>query len=331
MKYKNMLEAYDALNTKFDLIYSDPAVNQSDENNYVDLLYHEILTKYKVLGMGSKFNRFQYIFINFKVLTGKKVLVHHHWLECNSFKSILLIIYKLSFLSIFKLLGGTLIWTIHNEYPHSRKFMALNKLTQKIMGHISTKNHVHCAKAITIMSNNLNIPRNKFFVVKHPDYKAEVMDKDNALEIFLNKYAKDKLNTTVFLLFGQIAEYKGIEELLEIFNNMQGDFTLMIAGKIKIGNNDFFKKILEYKENKKIIFINNFIPDEDIPIFFNLADYTIYNYKNILTSGSVILSLNYNVKTIAINKGCISEIQDDNLIVYKNHDELIDILEQVLG
>lgn len=331
MKYNNMLEAYDSINIKFDLVYSDPAANQSDENNYVDLLYQEVLTRYKILGMDRKFNKFEYVVISFKVLTGKKVLVHHHWLECNSFKTLLLVIYKLFFLSIFRLLGGNLIWTIHNEYPHSRKFMFINKMTRKIMGHLSTKNHVHCDKAITIMSKNLNIPRDKFFVVKHPDYKANLMTKDKALKMFSNKYSKNKLNTTVFLLFGQIAEYKGIEELLEIFNAIQSDFTLIIAGKIKIGNKNFFKKISGYKENKKIIFINNFIPDEDIPIFFNLTDYTVYNYKNILTSGSVILSLNYNVKTIAIDKGCISEIQDNNLIVYKNRDELTIILDKILG
>jgi hypothetical protein len=69
------------------------------------------------------------------------------------------------------------------------------------------------------------------------------------------------------------------------------------------------------------------ISDEDVPYFLNSADYTIFNYRNTLTSGGIILAINYNKKIIAPASGCIKEMKYPGLIKFNRKDIT---LEQIL-
>ena len=67
--------------------------------------------------------------------------------------------------------------------------------------------------------------------------------------------------------------------------------------------------------------------------FFGLTDFVIFNFDDILTSGSIILALNYNKKVIAPAMGCIKDIRNENLILFdsKNSDSNLEkVLQNLL-
>ncbi len=102
---------------------------------------------------------------------------------------------------------------------------------------------------------------------------------------------------------------------------MLGEFNnsiLIIAGLVKKGSEAYFKKMEAVSKNKdNIIILTKFISEEESNLLFGVADYVIFNFDDILTSGSVILALNYNKKVIVPAMGCIKDIQNDNLILFE--------------
>ncbi|RPI68694.1 MAG: glycosyltransferase, partial [Ignavibacteriales bacterium] len=186
----------------------------------------------------------------------------------------------------------------------------------------------HCGSEIDTLSDILNIDKKKFFVFKHPDFPSEILDKNIAIERLNKKYFKDQLKADdkIFLMFGAIAEYKGIMEVIEIFKTLDERNKLVIAGFVKKGNHLYYNQIKNFADDKIFIEGSN-IPDEDVPLFLNSADYLIFNYSNILTSGGVVLAMNYNKKIITPILGCIKEIDYPHLIKFNRKNIT---LEQVI-
>ena len=217
------------------------------------------------------------------------------------------------------------------SFPHSNNFVLVNKLIRKYMAHIADKLQVHCTSAIDIMAPILNVEKNKFFIVNHPDFPTERIEKDQAVDSLNQKYFANKIkkDNIIFLMFGEIAEYKGIKEVIEIFNTLDQKKKLVIAGTVKKGNSKYFNELLSsIKNEEQILVCNRRIPDEDVPLFLNSCDYAIFNYRNVLTSGSVVLAINYNKRIIIPSMGCLKELKGENVIHFKNIEELKNILSR---
>lgn len=325
----NLYNEYIKLEPNIKVLYISPSIHDSS-NEYLTLLYKDIINLTECKSLRTR----DYPLLVLKKLKGEKSIVHHHWFGAASIGNSLGLIWKLFWLFTYRIMGGKIIWTIHNKYPHDQKLISFNKIARILMGHTSSKLHVHCEKAIEIMSKVLKVNKSHFFIVKHPDYPSVIFSKEKAIEEFKNKYPFLSLDfeKKTFLVFGQMAQYKGIEELLELISTIkEKDFNLILAGKVRDGNSEYVNRIKEFKKNEKIIFLDEFIPDDFIPVLFNLSDCVLFNYNEILTSGAVILSLNYKKYTIAPNKACISNIDDENLITFNTPIEFINLIKETIN
>jgi glycosyltransferase involved in cell wall biosynthesis len=56
----------------------------------------------------------------------------------------------------------------------------------------------------------------------------------------------------IFLMFGAIAEYKGIKEVIEVFKKLNENNKLIIAGFIKKGNINYLNDLKKSADNKNI-------------------------------------------------------------------------------
>jgi glycosyltransferase involved in cell wall biosynthesis len=315
-------------------VYVVPEISQKDtENEYLTLLYAPIMKnveKHKI--RVSSLSISQYPKMVVKKITGEKSIYHHHWYHLNEFRNIFYFFWRTYWILLFRIIGGKVVWTIHNIAPHHGKFKFFNIFFRKFLAFISNKLHVHCNEAITIMSKKLSVRRKKFFVVEHPPYSAKEMSRDVALKQLNEKYVNNTLEKEdlVFLSFGLIGKYKKIKETIEIFKNYSSKKKLIIAGKGRKTESDYLEEIIELAEkNDNIILINQAIPNEDIPIFFSSTDYLILNYEHVLTSGVLHLGLSYNRKILAVDKGCISGEKDDKIIRFKDEVQLKEIVDSL--
>lgn len=315
-------------------LYVVPKINYSSRRtDYVYLLYKDFLENKKEYQLTveslSVFRHYEIIFSRFRK---KNSLLHYHWLEITDLKSLAGMFWKLFCVSIFKISGGKLIWTVHNKFPHCENFKYINGIIRKYFAFLADKLHVHCRTAVSEMASILKVKEEKFFVVRHPEYPVQIIPKHEATDLLIKKYF---LNINLherknILMFGAIADYKGIIQTVELFKNHFENLNLIIAGPVKRWDRNYLKAVLKAAEgSQNILVIAENIPDDLVPAFLNAADCLLFNFSDILTSGSVLLGLNYRKKIIAPSIGCLAEINDPNIIKFEagNIEEIKQILK----
>jgi len=326
MSTNNILfDEYKKLNIEVETIYiSHDLWKMKKYNEYLYLLYESFIhnpSNPKIVFLKKK----DYLKMLWRRVKGEKSLFHQHWLDFYGFKKLHVDLYRLIILSVYKLFGGKIIWTIHNKLPHNKKQYLLNLYGRQFFAMISNKLHVHCDSAIDIMKPILKVKEKKFFVVSHPHYPAIFMNKENARSFLQNNYIEyniEKLENfkTVYLIFGQISKYKGILELVIAWESIADEHSLLIiAGMTKITEEEYsmtIKKTVDKIDN--ILWINEYIPNTTIPYLFNAVDTVVFNYQDILTSGGVILAKSYKKPIIAPEIGCLKELTDENTILFSN-------------
>ncbi len=333
MSETSLLKEYRELSpdvTKIFVLPKIPLVNSS--TSYLYQLYKEFLINSSSVKVET-FNAGSLPKIFFSRLKSEKTILHYHWFEFEDFKSFLGIIWKLLWIILYKIFGGKIIWTVHNRYPHHNKFVYLNIKIRRRLAHLANKLHVHCQSAINAVADILNVEKKKFFIVKHPDFPANIFSKEKAIANLNKRYFSNQLkrDDKIFLMFGAIAEYKGIKEIIEIFQELDNNNKLVIAGFVKKGSIDYFNQLKELAGDKNIFIVGSVIPDEDVPSFLNSANYVIFNYVDILTSGGIVLAINYKKNIIAPSLGCISEFQDEKIIFFEANENRKENLTKILN
>jgi len=319
---------YRSVQADLNLLYVVPLIQYQTKNtDYLYLFHKEVIRddEFEVKTV-SVFGHWRFVASR---LFNKKAILHYHWLEFQTLKALAGMPWKLLCIILFKLLGGKIIWTIHNEQPHDGKFLTLHLYLHRCMARVADRLHVHCETAQQLMAGKLDVDIKKIHVIPHPAYPVKKRTKPESITVLQNNYditLQGGFNT--LLMFGRISSYKGILEVCEIVANHQLPVNLVIAGRVKYGNIDYHRKIKLYSENNRHIHLfADFIPEKDISAFFGASDIAVFNYKNVLTSGSVQLARDYGLNIVAPNKGCLSELEkEDSVQLFSTSEELKNLL-----
>lgn len=319
-------DAYQDLLPDVSAVYVMPSIPAvAAQNPYLRLLFEPIENSGINLRSTSRLSPT----ILLKPLFREKSIVHHHWFECHSLFSLLNLIYKLKILFVYRLLGGKLVWTVHNLQPHHQRYRFANRLLRKIWSKLPNKLHVHCATAAAEAATHFNISPDRFFVVPHPLYPVKRVEKPEARSELGKRFPQlADLTSPIVLMQGYIAEYKGILEVLNLLQNQSLELSLIIAGPIKRYEEQYAARVKELSEGLlNVHFINGFLEQEELDILFNAADFVLLNYRNILHSGGAVLAESYAKPMIAPRKGCLNEL--NNARLFSSETELLDILSEI--
>jgi len=300
-------------------------------NEYLFLLYKGIRDSGSLRVERIKFRQLPKL--TFSKIHRHETIFHQHWYSLSEKKHIHIFLWNTFWLALFRIVGGKIVWTIHNKYPHEKANGLFNIIFRKIFAKIATSLHVHRNEAMKIMSPILNVRVEKFFIVEHPLYEGSIYGKDIALTNFQSRYGEyyfSELNheKPIFLMFGQISQYKGIIGVIEIWQAIKpAGATLLIAGQTRGGEGNYSERIQKMtKADSTIIFINKAIPQKDVSLLLNICDTVIFNYKDVLTSGGVILAQSYNKNIIAPDEGCIKDLNYNRKLMFTGENELKAIL-----
>jgi len=321
-------EEYRKLVPGVSTVYVFPKIKSSSlYNPYLTELYKDFLSAEKPAIACISPHPLAPVFI-IKKLFGEKSIVHYHWLEFDNLKGLCVVIWKLLLLIIYKTFGGAIIWTIHDEAPHANRYLPFNLFFQKILVLITARFHVHCKTAAEMMAKKLIIPINRFFIVPHPLYTVTVIEKPAAKE-YIRRHLIPQLapGEPLFLCYGFIAAYKQIAEIARRFPEKKGQ--LVIAGHYKNGEKAYYETLCqEITGRNNIILYHHFLTPEKERYLCSAADYFVFNFRRILTSGSVILGLSYKKPVIVPAIGCLAELSGPMVFHFDTQEKLGEILRE---
>lgn len=292
----------------------------SSQNPYLSLLSRNLERFGVSLIKSPKSGRFP-IFRTLKNNRSIKV-VHIHWMDSllrldNKITFIKRAIYLIIEVFILKYRRVKLVWTIHNLIIHDSQYKNFQIRLYHLLFLLCDEVIVHCKKAIDKVKNEYRINNKelkKISIIKHPSFIGYYPDDISKED------ARKKLNINpskfVYLFFGKIRKYKGIDKLIECFNRITlSEKYLLIAGQSNI--EDFNKNLQELVcNNCNVKYINKYIPDKEVQVFMKAADVVVLPYKRILTSGSAILAMSFGKPLIAPSMGCLPELIDPEGVLF---------------
>ncbi len=241
-------------------------------------------------------------------------VVHLHWLHpffvaSNGLYSFMRLVQFLFVLILLRIRGVKLVWTAHNLANHEKKNTHVDWLCNFFVSRLADKIIVHCGNAgVDLRCRYRLVKDEKFLVVPHGHYI-------NAYENQISRKKARKMllvssDAVVFLAFGSIKTYKGIPELVSAFKHVKlKDALLLLVGRCNDKALD--EEITDLIDgDTKVRYLNNFIDDADVQLYMNAADVVVFPYKEVLTSGAVVLAASFGKVCIAPKIGCMVDVLD---------------------
>jgi beta-1,4-mannosyltransferase len=203
-------------------------------------------------------------------------------------------------------LGYKVVWTVHNLYPHESIHPELDRIARMAISEIGSALIVHCEYGRAMVERRFHRTEG-VFTIPH----------GNFIDAYPNEITRQKARehlglsneNFVYLFFGNVRPYKGVEQLLETFSELSGEhLRLLLAAKL---NTEYSKEIVRQAEEgdpRILVRTSEFFPSEDFQIYLNAADVVVLPFEQILTSGSVITALSFGKPVVVPRIGCLTEL-----------------------
>jgi glycosyltransferase involved in cell wall biosynthesis len=214
-------------------------------------------------------------------------------------------------LALARLLGVTVVWTVHNLHHHDNPHPRIEYAVRHLASYLCVAIVVHCDAAGDLVAEAYRLPapvRSKIRTVPHGNYDERYPD-----EVTRDR-ARDRLgfddDDRVLLFFGQVRRYKQVDELVRTFGRVDAaDARLLVAGKPV--DDDYVDDIAELAAgDDRVRTVFEFVPDEEVQVYMEAADVVVLPYRTILTSGTVLLAMTFANPVVAPRLGCVGELLD---------------------
>lgn len=120
----------------------------------------------------------------------------------------------------------------------------------------------------------------------------------------------------VLLFFGFIRKYKGLDiaisalpEVLKKYPNI----VLLAAGESYTGDEEYRKLIEELDLRDHVKLVTDYIPNEEVKLYFSAANVAVLPYRSATQSGIVQIAYNFDLPVIATDVGGLAEVVVDGV------------------
>jgi D-inositol-3-phosphate glycosyltransferase len=239
----------------------------------------------------------------------------------------------------YKILTKKIILTAHNVNLRKRdsKDTLLNRLTLRFQYRLADHIFVHTREMHGELTEEFGVQASKIHVIPFginnqvPNTTLSPCEAKRRLGV----RGADK----TILFFGKIRPYKGLEYLVEAFLRLARagkQYRMIIAGKPGKGCEKYWdevqKQICEYVQDGRVFVRTDYVPDDEVEVFFKAADVLVLPYRNIYQSGVLFLGYNFGLPALAADVGSLKDdvIEGKTGFVFKPEDpiELAESIER---
>ncbi|MCT9097027.1 glycosyltransferase family 4 protein [Haloarchaeobius sp. HME9146] len=212
------------------------------------------------------------------------------------------------------------VWTIHNRCNHEQRYEDLDQWVSRRLLRTVDGVQVWDSRTREEIESYLDVSLPEVYEVAHGNYRPLYEDQSYSREEAREAIGVDDCER-VYLFFGVIRPYKQVPLLIERFQALDEDGAcLVVAGNPKY--TDLRDEIEQLARGDDTVHLHmEYIPDEEVPLYFSAADAAVFPYKHIFNSGSVLLAMTLGVPFVAPDKGSIKSVSPPDNILYDDLDE----------
>lgn len=206
--------------------------------------------------------------------------------------------------------GTKLLWTIHNLRAHEYKYPQLEeRFWQRFIAELDAVVALTTPgllAARTRFSGLANVPA---WIVPHPHYRGQYPDTlDRAAA---RKRLNIKHDAKVMLVFGRMYEYKNVPALIGAVRDAPDrEWVVLVAGKPR--NTAIAQELRALgSRDARIRYFLEYIPPNDVQVFFRAADLVVEPYREILNSGTALLALSFDRPVLIPHRGAGIDLIND--------------------
>jgi glycosyltransferase involved in cell wall biosynthesis len=146
--------------------------------------------------------------------------------------------------------------------------------------------------------------RRRFRVIPHGNYLGSYDDSLGRMQARVQLGIEP--DARVFLFVGGIRGYKGVDDLVAAFRGLPDPAArLVVAGHPRGDAADQLQK--EAAADARIRVMAKRVPKSQLGVLLSAADVVVLPFRDVLTSGSVILAMGFGRAIIAPRLGCLPE------------------------
>lgn len=222
-------------------------------------------------------------------------VVHVHWPH-GTYKTTLQFVHVLIVLVAYRLLKNNVVWTVHELDAYESRHPKRDGWFRSVVMKLSRRLIVHGEHTRKVLVREHDY-RRPIDVACHPSYIGCYKDEVTRGQARAKFALPD--GALVYLYFGYIKPYKGVEDLIRAFGRLPDEnAVLYIVGKPL---DAAIKREIESlaATDPRIHTHLAYIADDEIQYFFRAADVVVFPFRNTQTSGSLMLALSYGCPVIA--------------------------------
>jgi glycosyltransferase involved in cell wall biosynthesis len=233
------------------------------------------------------------------------------------------------FLQAVKRLGIRLVYTVHNVLPHDSgtQFVETFRLLYQQMDALIC----HTADAKERLIREFSIAPEKIWVIPHGPMLHDA--KQLTVQAAKKQLAIPESETLV-LWQGIIRSYKGISFLVDAWRKVESagaNARLLIAG---LGDEELMGEIREQVErlglSDSVRLDFRYIPDADLPAYYQAADILVYPYREVTTSGALMTAMAYGKAIVATDLPAFREVlQEEETALFVKYGDAEGLAERL--
>ncbi len=199
-----------------------------------------------------------------------------------------------------------IIWTAHNLKPHDIvDASAAHAAYQGVIDRAHVIHH-HCPISASLLGSHYRIPEGQVsIVVPHGHYLSYPND-------MTRSQARDSLGIDaskfVFLHFGQIRDYKGLDIVEHAFRKVRlRQKHLVVAGRVGLSLSPSARVGFRVRRTlaRQTTYVLDAVRDDDVQRYFQACDVVVLGHTGGLNSGVAVLAMTFGKPVIGPRLGCI--------------------------
>jgi len=241
-------------------------------------------------------------------------VLHFHWLHPYMLKTSCVhsAVRSVQFyieLLLLRLCGKRLVWTLHNLENHDGLHLGLERWFLRRIVRLFHIVICHSNASADDGRSQLGISPSKIRVIPHGNY-IDVYPSGISRTSARNQLAIAQ-DARVFLFLGRIAAYKGVAELVNTFCRIaEAEEVLLIAGR-SVDKFQVPELLRAAAGDRRVRICEGFVDNDDLQVYFAASDVAVFPFRQITTSGSVILAMSFGIQCLASATGGIPELLED--------------------